>query len=112
MCGSIVFPSTKYQYMWSNGCSCMSIPIQWWCSLKSLLLPTHLLSIQHNKVINIILSNKVLFSRVYILYNYPLAPELILHPPNTTISCPDTLAVCPYLGIGGVPLTLNLLQFQ
>ena len=38
----------------------------------------------------------------------PLAPELIDHPPKKIISGPLILAVCPYLGKGGVPDTLTL----
>lgn len=39
---------------------------------------------------------------------YPLAPELMLHPPKNMMSGPLMLAVCPYLGSGGVPETLTL----
>jgi len=37
---------------------------------------------------------------------------LIDQPPNTTISEPVIFEVWPYLGSGGVPLTLSLLQMK
>jgi len=40
-------------------------------------------------------------------FYYVLAPEFKDHPPKNIISGPDILEVCPYLGIGGVPLTLS-----
>jgi len=39
-----------------------------------------------------------------------LFPDSNVQPPKKTISGPEILAVCPYLGFGGVPDTLNLDQ--
>ena len=43
---------------------------------------------------------------------YPRAPELRDQPPKKIISGPEIFEVCPYLGKGGVPLTLSLAQIK